>query len=135
MIFSWQPDQERQTIIKEVKILVVDDDIAIKNFTVNALTYCVNREVISFGDGLSAWRYIENGGQADMIISDVDMPKMNGFELLEKVRKNQANTVFILMSGHAENEGRAMASNADAFLAKPFAINDLFNIVQTYIVS
>jgi len=89
---------------------------------------------VPFRDGLSAWRYIENGGQADMIISDVDMPEMDGFDLLKAVRQKEGDTIFILMSGRAENEDRAAASSADAFLAKPFAINDLFNIVQSYIV-
>ncbi len=69
-----------------------------------------------------------------MIISDVDMPNMDGFELLEKVKDKNADTVFILMSGRPENEARAEGCKADAFLAKPFSINDLFDIVQTYIV-
>ena len=70
-----------------------------------------------------------------MIISDVDMPEMDGFELLKKVKEKKSDMIVILMSGRPENEDRAAAINADAFLAKPFAINDLFNIVQTYIVA
>ena len=113
---------------------MVDDDPAIRNFTANALTYCVNREVISFKNGLAAWRYIENGGEVHMVISDVNMPEMDGFELLAKVKEKQKEIIFIVLSGRPANEERAEREGADAFLAKPFAVNDLFDIVQTYVV-
>ena len=113
---------------------MVDDDPAIRNFTVNALTYCVNREVISFNNGMAAWDYLENGGEADMIISDVNMPEMDGFELLARVKDRKKEMIFIVLSGRPANEQRAEQGGADAFLAKPFAVNDLFNIVQTYVV-
>lgn len=121
-------------MIKDVKILVVDDDAGIRNFVVNALTYCVNREVLPFRDGLAAWRYLENGGQADMIVSDVDMPEMDGFDLMAKAKRKREGIAVVLMSGKSSNEERAVRAGADGFLAKPFAINDLFAIVQTYIV-
>ncbi len=125
-------------MIKNVKILVVDDDSGIRKLTVNALTYCVNREIISFRDGQAAWQYLEEGGEADIVISDVDMPLMNGFELLSKCKaqwtEKGTEKIFILMSGRKINEEKAELNGADGFLGKPFAINDLFNIVQCYVV-
>ena len=100
----------------------------------NALTYCVNREVKSFDSTLSAWNYIEGGGGADIIISDVDMPGMSGLELLSKIKSKDPDKIVILMSGHAENEIKLKNSQANAFLAKPFQVDDLFNIVQCYVV-
>ena len=112
----------------------MDDDSGIRKLTVNALTYCVNREIISFADGLAAWQYLDKGGDADIVISDVDMPMMNGFELLSKCKARWEDKIFILMSGRRTNAEKAELSGADAFLGKPFAINDLFNIVQCYVV-
>lgn len=113
---------------------MVEDDAGIRNFTVNALAYCVNREVLGFRDGLAAWSYIENGGRPDIVISDVDMPEMNGFDLLVKIKAELRDVVFIMMSGKAANEETADRLGADAFLAKPYTITDLFSIVQTYVV-
>lgn len=113
---------------------MVDDDPGIRDLIVNALTYCVNRQVLSFESGLSAWRYIEEGKAADVVICDVDMPDMKGFELLAKVKQAHPGKTFIIMSGVADNEKKAEAAGADAFLGKPFSINDLFNIVQCYVV-
>jgi CheY-like chemotaxis protein len=114
--------------------LVVDDEPEIRNLTVNALTYCVNREVLSFESGQSAWQYLQDGNDADIVICDVDMPGMNGFELMAKVKQQTPEKIFIVMSGMAGNEKKAELAGADAFLGKPFSINDLFNLVQSYVV-
>jgi len=113
---------------------VVDDDPGIRDLMVNALTYCVNRQVLAFENGLSAWQYLEEGGEADVVICDVDMPDMNGFELLANVKQVHPGKIFIIMSGVAANEKKAETAGADAFLGKPFSINDLFDIVQCYVV-
>lgn len=112
----------------------MEDDLGIRDLTVNALTYCVNREIKSFRNGRAAWDFLKQGGQADIIISDVDMPQMDGFELMERVKAKWSATIFIIMSGVNDYEAKAERLGADAFLAKPFAINDLFNIVQAYVV-
>jgi len=102
--------------------------------TVDALSYCVNREVVSFCDGQSAWQYMAEGNEVDMVLSDVDMPGMNGLELLEKVKGKWGGKIFIIMSGREANGARGEAAGADAFLKKPFTINDLFNLVQHFVV-
>ena len=121
-------------IIQNVKILVVDDDPGIRALMVNVLTYCVNREVLSFENGQLAWQYLNEGGEADIIFCDVNMPGMTGFEMMAKVKEQTPEKIFIVMSGVTENEQKAEAAGADAFLGKPFTINDLFNIVQCYVV-
>lgn len=114
--------------------MVVDDDLQVRKLTVTALSYSVNREVVSFGDGEQAWEYIQNGADVDIILSDVDMPVMDGFELMAKVQELYPEKIFIIMSGIPGYEPRAEKEGASAFLGKPFGINDLFNIVQYYVV-
>jgi len=94
----------------------------------------VNREVLSFENSRLAWEYIQQGGEVDIVISDVDMPGINGFELMTKVRKKYPEKIFIIMSGVSDYEKKSRAEGADAFLAKPFEINDLFSIVQCFVV-
>jgi len=98
------------------------------------LTYCVNREVKSFDNGRLAWEYINAGGEVDIVISDVDMPEMDGFELMDKFREKYPDKAFIIMSGVSDNERKSQIAGADAFLAKPFEITDLFRIVQEFVV-
>lgn len=117
-----------------MKIVVVDDDDLIRNLTVTALSYCVNREVKSFDSSLQALAYIETGAPVDIVISDVDMPDMDGLELMCRIKEKDPEKVVIIMSGVAAHESKSRLAGAAAFLAKPFEINDLFNIVQYYVV-
>ena len=114
--------------------MVVDDDTLIRDLTVTALAYCVNREVMSFGSGKQAWQYIQDGNDVDIVITDVDMPDMSGFDLMNKVREKHPDKTVIIMSGVSDYERKSQSAGASAFLAKPFEINDLFNIVQCFVV-
>jgi len=114
--------------------LVVDDDALVRKLTVTALSYCVNRKVLSFENARLAWEYIQEGNEVDIVVSDVDMPDMNGFKLLTKVKSKYPDKIFIIMSGVSDYEQKSRDEGADAFIGKPFEINDLFSIVQCFIV-
>jgi two-component system, response regulator YesN len=98
------------------------------------LAYSVNREVVSFDNGVAAWDYIKNPESADIIVTDVDIPDLDGIELLKRVKNDYPQKICILMSGKPAHENDARQFGADAFIAKPFDINDLFEIVQTFVV-
>ncbi len=117
-----------------VKFVVVDDDKLIRDFVTDVLMFSVNREVRSFSNGFSAWDFIELPDNADIVVSDVDMPEMTGFELLAKIKENFPEKKCIIMSGDPDNETTAKRLGADGFLAKPFGMNDLFNIVDAFVV-
>lgn len=125
----------RRAIIPNVKIAVVDDDRLTRNLVVNALMYCVNRDVISFENCFSALAYLDaDENSLDIIVSDIDMPEMSGLALLESIKKKWPSKICVIMSENPANEKSASNLGADAFLAKPFKVTDLFKIVQKYIV-
>ena len=121
-------------MIKNVKIAVVEDNNLIRDFIVDTLMFSVNREIISFENATSAWGYFDKKNNPDIIISDVEMPGMDGLELLDKVKTQFPKKVFIVMSGNPSYEKRAKELGADAFLSKPFSIEDLFSLVELYVV-
>ena len=125
----------RRAIIPNVKIAVVDYDRLTRDLVVNALMYCVNRDVLSFETGFSALAYLDaDEDSTDIIVFDVDMPEMNGLALLESIKKKWPSKICVIMSKDPANEKSASDLGADAFLAKPFKVTDLFNIVQKYVV-
>ena len=121
-------------MIKNVKIAVVEDNNLIRDFVVDTLMFSVNREVISFENATSAWGYFDKNDNSDIIISDVEMPGMDGLELLDRVKTKSPKKIFIVMSGNPSYEERAKELGADAFLAKPFSIEDLFSLVELHVV-
>jgi DNA-binding NtrC family response regulator len=124
----------RSTIIPNVKIAVVDHDELTRNFIANVMMYSVNREILKFEDSKGILRHIEKEGAIDLILSETRLPGISGLELLEKVKKILPKTRFIALSADPGDETMASSLGADAFLAKPFLLQDLFNIVQRFIV-
>ncbi|MCX8104652.1 MAG: response regulator [Ignavibacterium album] len=74
----------------------------------------------------------------DLIISDIMMPEMNGFDLLEKLQENSetASIPFIFLTAKVEPENlrKGMSLGADDYLFKPFHIHDLINAVKKRIL-
>lgn len=106
----------------------------VRDFVTTVLMYCVNRDVMSFDNGMSAWRYIESAGCPDIVISEINVAGLNGFELLAKFKEKHPGKKCLLMSANPDDEQSARDSGADAFLAKPVSINDLFGVVENFIV-
>ena len=112
----------------------MDEDKLVRDFTVDVLEFCVNREVLSFDSGSKAWEYIDTGENPHIVISDVDVPDMNGFDLLKNLKEKYPEKICIIMSHQYKNEKVAKELGADAFLAKPFYIDEIFELVQRYVV-
>ena len=124
----------RNTIVPNVKIAVVDHDKLMRDFIVNVMMYSVNREVMAFenGDGLKA--YLQAGGTIHMLFCATKLPGKSGIELLKFIKHEHPDIKFVTMSADPVDETAAIELGADAFLAKPFALQNLFDIVQQFIV-
>jgi DNA-binding response OmpR family regulator len=120
--------------IPNVKIAVIDGDLLVRDFVTTVLMYCVNRDVLSFDNGMAAWRYVESTDSPDIIISEVSVSGLNGFEFLAKFKAKHPTKKCLLMSANPEDEKVARDSGADAFLAKPVNVNDLFKVVEAFVV-
>ncbi|MFV1958140.1 MAG: response regulator [Planctomycetota bacterium] len=104
-------------------ILIVDDEAAVRE-TLAALLVRQGHEVVEAADGVEALeRFDEAPGAFDVIVSDVIMPRMNGFQLLQDLRPRLGDAVpFVILSSHEDDEGVRAAIYAGAFdyLFKPF---------------
>lgn len=103
-------------------ILVADDSPTIRKFVSVSLSM-QGFEVISASDGMEALEKLPTK-KVDLIITDLNMPNLDGFELIKSVRSNDQYKdipIIILssLSGSAEIE-RGMKSGADSYVVKPF---------------
>lgn len=124
----------RFTIIPNVKIAVIDEDVIVRDFVVSTLMYSVNREVLPFDNGFDAWVHFEETGFPDIMVADVNLEEIDGLTLLKKVKAASPKTIAVMISDKAGNEISVKESGADAFLAKPFGVNALFELVQKFVV-
>ncbi|MFZ4398969.1 MAG: response regulator transcription factor [Bacteroidales bacterium] len=103
-------------------ILIIDDEKSIRFVLENTLKDEFN--VMSFPDGKEGLSYLENGNIPDLIISDLDMPGINGFAFLEKIRHSGFfdNIPVIILSGNDESKDKikCFEMGADDYVSKPF---------------
>lgn len=108
-------------------ILVVDDDPIAAEALRYTLTTC-GYDVTVAGDGIEALNYVRTGNYR-IIISDVEMPKMNGIDFCREVRKRDAcgYTYLILLTGRCDTDSVVVGLNAgaDDYIAKPFHPSEL----------
>ncbi len=133
-----EEDNKTQTLKSKTqwRVLVVDDDDEMREYLQQELGGYY--KVAAACNGVEAYR-IALQQKIDLIISDVVMPDMNGFELLKKARGNAniSHIPFILLTSQAEYDNRLKGWNvgADAFLAKPFRIEELLLMCDNLITN
>jgi putative two-component system response regulator len=117
------------------KILLAEDDNGLR-LMISTLLEMKGFEVISYANGRLALDAFPSVAP-DLIVSDIGMPTLDGFGLLEGVRKypHGAAVPFLFLSAHSEQEdiNSARRLGADDFLFKPFAPDDLVNAVNARI--
>lgn len=121
--------------MRNLRIAVVDDDRLIRRFVTHAMMHFSGGHVLSFGDGSAAWEFLEIDDALDIIISDVEMPGMDGIELLSRIRERFPDKVCIMISADHSYRATALALGANGFLAKPFTVHDLISAVEPYMES
>jgi CheY-like chemotaxis protein/AraC-like DNA-binding protein len=111
-----------------LSVLVVEDNDDMRSFLVDILTPFYN--VTSVGNGLKAMEYLTTKkGQVDLIISDLMMPEMDGFELLHQVKNHDLlrKIPLIMLTARAgqEDKLKALTIGVDSYLTKPFMTDEL----------
>ena len=113
---------------KEMRILVVDDFSTMRRIIKNILRQLGFNNIIEADDGSTAWETL-NKDKIDFIISDWNMPKMPGIELLRKVRSSEefANLPFLMVTSEAQQENiiEAVQAKVSNYIVKPFTAETL----------
>lgn len=113
-------------------ILTVDDSASIRMTTKIALTNAGYRvtEAVDGLDGLNKAK----AGQFDLIVTDLNMPNMNGLAMIEALRKSPAHTgipiIFLTTESDAAMKTRAKAAGATGWITKPFDAEQLVKIAR-----
>lgn len=103
------------------RILVVDDSITTRQL-VRSILEAAGHEVALAEDGDAAWRAITHRGPFDLVVSDIEMPILNGLQLLGRVRgaRSTSTLPFVLVTALESDDDRrrAMDLGADAYVVK-----------------
>ena len=114
--------EEQQSKHKQV-VLIADDSSTVRKFVTFSLA-SQSLEVVTAVDGMDALEKISQIPQVDLIIVDLNMPNMDGFEFIQNVRGSELHRdvpIIILSSERGEeSKQRGIAVGANAYIEKPF---------------
>jgi CheY-like chemotaxis protein len=121
-----------------MKILLIEDSIADIELTLDALAEAkVANEVAVERDGASALEYLRNSANElpDMVILDLNLPRMTGHEVLAAMRSDEALRripVAVLTTSSAEADvAKTYDLGANCFLTKPVDVDQFVHVVQS----
>jgi len=116
---------------KDVKLAVVDDDASVLTLVTSVLS---SYDVVAFDRPQRALEALREGLRPDLIVSDVIMPGMTGFELHEAVRElaplRSVPFIYLTSMSDRDHIRRGMAQGADDYLTKPFTPAELREAVR-----
>jgi adenylate cyclase len=134
---SSQPIQGPSVTVtnRKKKLLFVDDDPAMIQVVRKTLHIALGPDLVEFHDSPSGEKGLKKAKelQPDMVICDIHLPEMNGFDFCRRIRQSGLPTTVILISAYDENEDYAIQSRevgADAFLTKPIKKGELLFVVN-----
>ena len=127
---------QAENIQQEPMVLVVDDSITVRELltmSFNKLGYRVEQA----RDGQEAWDKLSGGLVCDMIFSDIEMPRMNGLELLSNLHQDEKlkSIPVAMLTSRGADKHRQIANDlgARAYLTKPYTEKDLMDVAQRLI--
>lgn len=116
-----------------LRILVVDDDQGLRFSLKNLLLSTQRFEVEDAFDGINALEKIKASEKKfDVVILDVDMPRLNGLETLKKVKEQDPGVIVVMLTAHAtlNDAVQAVKDGAYNYLSKPVSEPELISLIE-----
>jgi len=107
-----------------LKILVVDDSSTMRRIIKNTLARLGYKDILEGGDGVEGWDAMNANADIEMLITDWNMPEMNGLELVKKVRADERFTdlpiIMVTTEGGKAEVITALKAGVNNYIVKPF---------------
>lgn len=136
---GWVPDQHKSSRSRKKQeegkpvVIVVDDNADMRQYLVDILSN--DFEIVAFERAQKVLDYLADGKNADLVLSDVMLPEMDGNDLLNRLKAdiNYANIPVVLLSARSSESDRieGLHAGADDYLVKPFSSKELRTVVDS----
>lgn len=115
---------------QKFSVMVVDDNADMREYVAGVLSPTYH--VIPLENGRHALNFLQKGIYPDLVISDVMMPEIDGYDLVTYIKNTSANIPVILLSARTGEDAiiEAMGIGADDYLEKPFSSRELLAFVK-----
>lgn len=126
-------DVKEENKINNLKVLIVEDD-AISKLLITIAVKPYSKEIIKVCNGFEAIEACRNNPDIDLVMMDINMPKMGGYEATKQIRKFNKDLVIIAQTANGMQSDRdeAIASGCTDYISKPINIVSLSKLIQEY---
>lgn len=118
------------------KILIAEDSPTMRSLIVSTLSAMGDYEIFEAGNGFEALRILPRE-KVDLVITDINMPDINGLELLNFVKGNQQYQkiplIIVSTEGSEKDKQKGLSLGADAYLVKPFHPEQLEELILRFL--
>ncbi|TYP00128.1 two-component system chemotaxis response regulator CheY [Geothermobacter ehrlichii] len=118
------------------KILIAEDSPTMRALIVSTIAAMGDFDIVEAANGFEALRVLPRE-QVDLVITDINMPDINGLELVSFVKNNpryRHTPLFIISTeGSKKDREKGIALGADAYLVKPFAPEELQALIRRHL--
>jgi len=128
------PLKETEMPLKKLKVLIVEDD----EFADTLLTIVIKEisyETIHASNGVEAIKLCQQNPDIDLVLMDIKMPKVSGYEATRRIRKFNKEIVIIAQTafGLVGDREKAIEAGCNDYISKPININELMNMIAFYL--
>jgi PAS domain S-box-containing protein len=126
-------DQDKEIRIKDLKILIAEDDEGSASL-ISIVVRKFGKEILKVRTGLEAVEACMKNPDIDLILMDIQMPEMNGYEATQQIRQFNKKLVIIAQTAYALSGDRekAIAAGCTDYISKPIKNNELLKMLQKY---
>jgi CheY-like chemotaxis protein len=119
--------------MKYLKILIAEDD-DVSQQLLSTMMSRYSREIFNVRSGVEAVEYCHQHPDLDLILMDIQLPDVNGYESTRKIRKFNKTVIIIAQTAYGLSSDRdnAIEAGCNDYIAKPISKNELTGLVNKY---
>ncbi|MCD4773634.1 MAG: response regulator [Bacteroidales bacterium] len=117
------------------KVILIAEDIYTSTRYYQAALKKTNSVILVAKNGQEAVEMVENNKDIDLVLMDIHMPELNGFEATRKIKKINHNIPIVMQTAYilSGEEDKSYEAGCDDFLTKPIQLNKLLSVVNNYL--
>jgi PAS domain S-box-containing protein len=124
---------EKNNNIRKLKTLIVEDD-EVSGMLIEITAKMFSEEILKARTGVEAVEACRNNPDIDLVLMDIRMPEMNGYDAVGKIREFNKEVIIIAQTAHglAGDREKAIKSGCNDYISKPVNKNELLGLIEKY---
>jgi CheY-like chemotaxis protein len=118
---------------KRLKILIAEDD-EVSELLIDTIVKMIGKEILKVETGVEAVEVCRENPDIDLVLMDIQLPELNGYEATRQIRKFNKGVVIIAQTAYGFSGDREEATEAGCndYMAKPIIKDELLSLIQKY---